>query len=197
VSHSSRFSCFETFSDENELSDSEIRDWVSPYYMSMLGPNITDDLIQPARMITDESVARLLGDFNWRTRSVGAMYAALRGETGFEQQIIGLLLKSEVCYAGRVYAHVLASFNTQCSIQALKTYLDYYLKQPQLYFDQSEVMCALKYLDQINGTNENLLFKADWDEFKKDKENWNLEKTYQRFLVSMSELLRVRCMVSI
>ena len=195
ISHRLRFSDLETFVNEDELTQDEIHDWVKPYYMAMLGPKITEKLIEPAKLIPKETVARLLGDFNWRTRSIGAMYVALRGLVEFEQQIANLLLKSEVCYAGRTYAHTLASFNTETSISALERYLDYYLQQPKLYFDQSVVMSALIYLDEINGTNRHAEFMEDWNEFVKDKENWGLEASKSWFFDNMSQLVRIKSAV--
>src|SRR5690606_22239943 len=80
--------------------------------------------------------------------------------------IIGIhLLKSEVCYAGSEYAITLASFNSERSVYYLNQYLEYYLTKPELYFDQGSVIIALKYLDELNSTNNTEKHLRNWESF--------------------------------
>lgn len=118
-------------------------------------------------IITDEVILKNLGDFNWRTRSTGAFFAALKGKVEFIEIIGNHLLKSEVCYAGKTYAKTLASFNDEVGNQYLEKYLDYYLKQPYLYFDQTPVFRAVKYLDKVNGTDNLKKHLKSWETFCK------------------------------
>ena len=57
-------------------------------------------------------VTTLLAYFDWRPRRVGARLAALREMTGFDDHIGRLLVRSDVCYAGKGYCLALARFNT-------------------------------------------------------------------------------------
>jgi hypothetical protein len=89
------------------------------------------------------------------------------------------LLKSEVCYAGHIYALTLAFFNDDQCTQYLNKYLDYYLTQPSLYFDQKYVLEAVLYLDKQNGTNFFSLHEAKWNTFQskqREAESWQAEE---------------------
>ncbi len=85
------------------------------------------------------------------------------------------LLKSEVCYAGSTYAVVLAWFNDKKGNRYLEQYLDYYLPQKDLWFDQGAVLNALQYLDKINGTAKVEAYQKRWKQFVANKPNWNQE----------------------
>ena len=166
VRHSSVFSHLKTHQNNFELTQEFINTWVIPLYMKIR--NIHDNswvdyLTLHKKEITEEITLTLLGDFNWRTRTVGAYLSALKN---YENQIgiIGThLLKSEVCYAGDLYAMVLAYYNTPEAIEYLNTYLDYYLQKPELYFDQESVLEAIAYLDTVNNT----------DNLSKHLQQWN------------------------
>ena len=82
-------------------------------------------LIQTKDKITKEVVVKLLGDFNWRTRQTGAFFAAIKHFTDLTDIIGTHFLKSEVCYAGQVYAYTFASFNTETCIEYLDNCLLY------------------------------------------------------------------------
>ncbi|KAA2242651.1 hypothetical protein F0L74_08965 [Chitinophaga agrisoli] len=155
VRHSTPFDNLPSHKNKAPLTADFLKKWVAPYYMS-IGAYDDADWINSIKEVkkdcTKEICLLLLGDFNWRTRSVGAYFAAVQGYTDLID-IIGVhLLKSEVCYAGETYALVLAFFNTATGTQYLSRYLDHYLTQPTLYFDQEHVLYALIFLDQQNGT---------------------------------------------
>lgn len=112
-----------------------------------------DYLIQHKEDITEDITLALLGDFNWRTRTVGTYLSALKGYR-HQIDIIGThLLKSEVCYAGDLYAVILAYYNQPETIAYLNRYLEYYLQKPELYFDQEAVLETIAYLDTVNNTD--------------------------------------------
>jgi hypothetical protein len=156
VRHASPFENLQFYRNETPLSAEFIIEWIVPYYMTIacfdkdwiialqnVKPNITKDICW-----------RLLGDFNWRSRLVGAYFAGVKGYTDMIDTVGIHLLKSEVCCVGHIYALTLAFFNTPESGQFLDTYLDYYLTKPNLYFDQNHVMAALLYLDKVNESHK-------------------------------------------
>lgn len=173
VRHISPFSGLPSHRNDTELTDDFIKKWVIPFYMK-IGKYDNGDCIEAIKKvkneITPEICLLLLGDFNWRTRGVGAYFAAVKGYTNL-LDIIGVhLLKSEVCCVGHVYALVFAFFNTPESREYLIKYLNYYLTTPRLYFDQEWVMKAILYLDKINGTNN----------YSEQFNNWKLFEEKQR-----------------
>lgn len=119
-------------------------------------------------------VEKLLGDFNWRTRMPGAIFAAIKDYTQYIDIIGTHLLKSEVCFAGEAYGISLASFNTDKSVEYMKTYLDYYLTRLDLIYDQTTIMSSLVYLDKINDTNEHNDLLPKWNEYVKVL-NWSVD----------------------
>lgn len=166
IRHFSTFSHLKTYKNDSELNQDFINKWVIPVYMKIR--NISDNswvdyLKQYKDDITEEVTLKLLGDFNWRTRTVGTYLSALKNYKN-QIDIIGThLLKSEVCYAGDLYAMVLAYYNTPKTIEYLNTYLDYYLQKPELYFDQESVLEAIAYLDMVNNTNNLSKHLKQWN----------------------------------
>jgi hypothetical protein len=174
VRHKSKFADLTTPINSSELTEEFIKKWVVPYYM-IIGDFHNNDLWQEQIVyihdeITPEITLLLLGDFNWRTRLVGAYFSAVKNYTN-QIDIIGtLFLKSEVCCVGHIYALVLAFYNTDKTNAFLNEYLDYYLQMPHLYFDQESVLSAIKYLDKVNKTNNLQRHLANWAKYQKDKE---------------------------
>ncbi|NIG52891.1 DUF6000 family protein [Chitinophaga sp. Cy-1792] len=153
VRHASPFQTLESYKNATEPSRDFLNRWgalcmVLPNTPAQIFQSLADDI----RAVDKEICLQLLGHFDWRTRTVGAYFAAVKGYDDLIE-IIGVhLLKSEVCFAGETYAHVLSYFNTPASVKYLDNYLEYYLLQTNLYFDQVSVMHALDYLDGINNT---------------------------------------------
>jgi hypothetical protein len=156
VRHTNPFDTLQIPSEGVEVDQAFIDKWVIPFYRVNLG-NVDEAFKRNARNalleISPQVIEKLLGHFNWRTRIVGAFFAAVKNWTQFQETIGNLLLKSEVSYAGKGYCLALVTFNTDISSDYLKRYLDYYLQQKDLYFDQAEAMSALAYLDKENQTN--------------------------------------------
>jgi hypothetical protein len=191
VRHRNPFEDLSVPRNSEELSKEFIEKWAVPFYMSGFS-NLTiqqeSDFIEIYHEIKPEIVEKLLGDFNWRTRIVGAFFSALRNLIEFEEIIGNHLLKSEVCYAGSGYCLALATFGTEKSKDFLKSYLDYYLTRKDLSFDQKEVLTALSWLDKSEAEK----YKALWREFVPDKQNWNFEKSSEDFAQIMQNLERIK-----
>lgn len=177
VRHKSPFSELESYKNEEKLDQNFLNKWVIPFYFELnnQSDNWIEMMIKVNSKLTEEVILKNLGDFNWRTRSTGSYFAAIKQAYHLEEIIGTHLLKSEVCYAGAEYAKTIASFNTPKSANFLKEYLKYYLKKPDLYFDQDSVMIALKYLDEINGSNHIDEHIEDWNNFL----NWRNNYTYR------------------
>jgi hypothetical protein len=177
VQHKSPFDSLRPFNNDFDLSRKFIDEWVAPFYQKLARADKEwiDQLISIKCEIKKDIIQTCLGDFNWRTRQTGAFFAAMLGETNFIDIIGTHLLKSEVCYAGSVYCKVLASFNTTKCVEYLNLYLDYYLSKPDLWFDQKAAMQALLFLDKRNATNYLERHVSNWQEFIRNKPNWEKE----------------------
>ena len=172
VRHKSNFDNLKSYNNNFELNQEFVTKWVIPFYME-IGNYNDDNWIESIKQIheeiTPEITLTLLGDFNWRTRLVGAYFSAIKNYT--EQiEIIGThFLKSEVWCVGHIYALVLAFYNNDKSIKYLTDYLEYYLQKPELYFDQESVLETLNYLDKTNGTSYCKKFIPNWIKLQQDR----------------------------
>ncbi|WP_299124826.1 DUF6000 family protein [uncultured Tenacibaculum sp.] len=194
IRHLSSFEELEHYSNEKELEVDFIKKWCVPFYMFQI--NNTNEFIEKLEPIkadlNTEVVKGLLGDFNWRTRIVGAYFSMIMDLKEVEDIIGTHLLKSQVCYAGTGYCLTLASFNTQKGIEYLKKYLDYYLTQKHLYFDQTDAMSALKWTDRLNGTNEIEKYLDLYEDWIPNKYSYDLEKSFKGFESQMESLNQIK-----
>jgi hypothetical protein len=185
VQNISPFNILNSHSNDKELSNDFIEQWVTPFYMRI--GDLDVDWVYQLKSIKNEIspaiIQKCLGDFNWRTRHTGAFFAVILEQPQYIDIIGTHFLKSEVCYAGRTYARVFAAFDTPKCVEYLNLYLDYYLTKPDLWFDQREAMESILYLDKVNSTNHFDRHLRNWSEFTKNKPNWkkdisteNLEK---------------------
>nr|WP_203593944.1 DUF6000 family protein [Streptomyces sp. SID9124] len=110
------------------------------------GDRFTRDLREDAGLITADEIAKLL-EGGWRERRTAAWLVAVSHRTEFRERIGELLLASEVCCVGLAYSVALASFGTVRDAALLATYLDRYLRRPDLGYDQTIVMGALQFID--------------------------------------------------
>ena len=165
IRHKSSFENLKSFQNNLELDQEFIDKWVVPFYMKIGHYSNTDwveEIKNISKEITEDITLKLLGDFNWRTRLVGAYFSAIKN---FQNQIeiIGIhFLKSEVCCVGHIYALILAFYNNEKTLEYLELYLEYYLDKPNLYFDQESALEALLYLDEINKTDKYSKFHESW-----------------------------------
>jgi len=109
-------------------------------------------LIADARQATVPELTVLL-EGEWRARLTGAVLAGIARRTSLRKRIVALLLASELVYAGQGYCYALASFGTPEDADLLTQYLDRYLPQPQLRYDQPWALGALLHIDQTLRTD--------------------------------------------
>ena len=100
-----------------------------------------------ARQASDHDLAMLL-DSEWRSRLTASWLIGLARRDQFRKRIGGLLLASEVTYAGQGYCLALARFGTAADAELLVAYLDAYLPQPDKRYDQHWALGALLHLDE-------------------------------------------------
>ncbi|MEM9022398.1 MAG: DUF6000 family protein [Bacteroidota bacterium] len=167
VRFESPFDQLTAYRNDTPVSNEFIKEWVAPFYFNLNkdSQEWVDQVVGKKPFLTDEVILTCLGDFNWRTRQTGAFFAAIMHKTEFTDIIGTHLIKSEVCFAGREYAKTLAAFNNEAAIGYLDQYLGHYLLRKDLDFDQQEVMQALIYLDEINGTRRTERHRDNWNAF--------------------------------
>ncbi|HEY0557070.1 MAG TPA: DUF6000 family protein [Thermoanaerobaculia bacterium] len=165
-----------------------IETWVRPLYFGLRQPQVEAFLATHLPRVGDELIHQLLSHFDWRPRSCGAYLAALTHRTAFADHLGRLLVRSDVCFAGKAYALALAALDEPAGNAYLEEYLDYYLQRIDLWFDQGEVMAALAYLDKKNGTDRLSRYLPLWHAFVADKKSWELGKSIAFFEENMDRL---------
>ena len=184
---------------ERKVSDAEWQEWVEPLHMLIPFRNraVDEKVRLDKSSVTSGLVTTLLGEFDWRTRGVGAYLAAVRRMNELLPFIGNMLLQSEVCCVGHTYAVVLASHNRELCVPVYLDYLRYYLTQPQYDFDQLRVYAAL--LSQTKGLPEYETELAEikmlWDSFAEQKSyiaSGDIQEEIHRFEDALSFLLELR-----
>jgi len=194
VVHRSPFSDLEIPAPTEPMSGAFIARWVTPFYMVLphrllpLEPALRGILPD----VTTERVTHLLAEVNWRPRVVGAFLVALEERHELEDLVGRLLLRSDVCDAGKFYCLALARLNTPRAVEFLREYLRYYLTRPELYFDQGDAMAALLYLDDLNGTRHAVDLMPAWDELVAQRHGHAPGPPVERFRERMHELATLR-----
>ncbi|WP_215398567.1 DUF6000 family protein [Rheinheimera oceanensis] len=189
VRHTSPYSELNVDENTQPLDSTFIATYVAPFYLQRKD---TDEFRQKylavKSSIDSKLVSKLLGDFNWRPRSVGAYFAALGSMIELEEHIGKLLLRSDVCYAGNNYCLALASFASPAAVQYLKQYLEYYLEQSDLWFDQNSAMAALSYIGAKQGEDLVTPYIPLWQKFIANKPDWDLAESIELFSQQMNAL---------
>jgi hypothetical protein len=119
-------------------------------FLRLGGPertNFVQSLVAAARQATLPELTVLL-DGEWRARLTGAVPAGIARRTVLRERIGELLLASELVYDGQGYCSALASFGTPEDAAVLTWYLDRYLPQTQLRYDQPWALGALLHIDE-------------------------------------------------
>ena len=171
--------------------DTGVRDrWVKPFYKAVPDnlASVEADLRPLLPEVSLELIHTLLARCDWRPRTVGAFFVALDRRIQFEALVGTLLLRSDVCYAGRAYCIALAQLNTPTAVDFLEQYLRYYLTRSDLWFDQAHALAAIRHLDEVNGTGHFSAFEELWRDFAWSKPNWNLTEICARFDATMRGL---------
>jgi len=177
VTHRSVFASLEVPTIEGQPSEAIINRWVAPLYTKFFDPSAQSTIAALRPEMTEDLACQLLSYRNWRPRIVGAHIVALQKYGELTDHVGRLLVRSDVCYAGEGYCHALARLNTSKSRQYLFDYLEYYLTQPDLWFDQGCAMGAVAYLDGINSSKELSRFMDKWTTFIQNKPNWDLARS--------------------
>ncbi len=193
VEHKSPFERLTSHVNEIEITQTFRNEWVIPFYFKLhdQSDEWTTKMIALKSQINEDVILQNLGDFDWRTRSTGSYFAGIKMAVHLDKIIGTHLLKSEVCFAGSQYAKTLALFNTEYAVSCFNLYLDYYLTKPELYFDQDDVIYALKYLDGINQTNHIEKHLKNWENFvlrRNQKQIENLTNLKRMFPDNCQEL---------
>ncbi|MEU2244651.1 DUF6000 family protein [Streptomyces sp. NPDC018338] len=102
----------------------------------------------------------ILLDGGWRERKTAAWLIAVSGRIEFRERLGELLLAGEGPYAGQAYCVALATFGTPADADLLVTYLDHYLRRPDLHYDQAPAIGALLLLDARLGAGQAARFLA-------------------------------------
>jgi hypothetical protein len=194
VQHVSPFSEIEVpvSYDLGELGKEKSEKWVKPFYLSFFTEDSLKLLRGQIHEVDSALIESLLKQFNWRTRSVGACLVAATKSELFLDWVGKLLLRSDVCYAGKGYCLALAALNSAKSVTYLDSYLRYYLQEPQLCFDQGDALAALIYIDKVNGMTHHESHLESWQTFTADKPNWDLREIVVRFERKISLLEGIR-----
>ena len=182
-----------------------INQWVAPYYLAILHGNYYYQLSDDERFSFNKSVNNALLNINseiviqllsgewggWREQITGSWFCGIKGWSQFADIIGKELVESKMTYAGQGLSFALACFANEKSVHYLMEYLDVYLPQINLVYDQDWVMPALMWVDEQNKTNyatRYLVPNGLWEnyvaskslELSKCKENfWNLMKYCQ------------------
>ncbi len=176
IEHSNPFEQLEIPKNDFNLSQEFLNKYAIPYYRHI--PLIEQDksnieIFKKNKLeFAPIILSNLLGDSNWRTQQTGAYFVAINNFNQFEEIIGKLLLKSELYFAGRIFALTLGHFNTITGLQYLLNYLDYYLTTINLYYDQREVLDTVKYLDEVNKTRNFDKYEELWEKFIYNKPFW-------------------------
>ncbi|MEE1789411.1 DUF6000 family protein [Streptomyces sp. BE308] len=109
--------------------------------------------------VSDQEIRALLA-YEWRSRLTAAWLVGVARRVEWRERIGGLLLASELTYAGQGYCFALARFGSQDDADTLVSYLDRYLPQLECRYDQGPALGALMRLDSQLGTSHSARFVA-------------------------------------
>ncbi len=134
-----------------------IKKWVVPFYMDLLSPSRHEEnLLSATREVwatlSEDVVGRLLDSPEWRSRSTGAYFAALKGFASQRFKIEQLLLASELVYADRTLCLGIAMLKNQESAKCLLYYIEEMTDSPSGHQHIGDALGALEYLDELNST---------------------------------------------
>jgi hypothetical protein len=182
--------------------DEFINQWVAPYYLNILHGNYCFLLKHDEQVAFNRSVNNALASINvevvnrllsggWREQITGSWYCGLKGWSQFTDMIGTKLVESKMTYAGQGHSFALACFANDKSVRYFTEYLDMYLPQINLVYDQAWVMSALMWVDEQNNTDHSVRYLASnglWQEYIADKESdvWQLDYWKNNFRTLMN-----------
>ncbi|WP_052345978.1 DUF6000 family protein [Hymenobacter swuensis] len=177
--------------------------WVKPLYMEILHANYTgtestqqlvafNQQVNTALASVDEYIITHLLKASWREKLTGSWLCGLKNWQQFVPLLGTLLVESKTMYAGQGYCFALARFATAESATYLAVYLDTYLRQPDLQYDQHWAMPALLWIDERRGTTwaqEFLVPGGLWEQYTANKLDhsiiWQLTECKRQFWAAM------------
>ncbi|MER7929692.1 DUF6000 family protein [Streptomyces sp. NPDC096057] len=104
------------------------------------------DLAADSLTISDEEITLLMGE-GWRGRLTAAWLVGFSRRLHFAQAIRNLLQSAEDPYSGKGYCFALARFGSEEDSHALESYLDVFLREPDMSSDCGWAMGALLVID--------------------------------------------------
>jgi hypothetical protein len=144
-----------------ESFDRELRDkFVRPFYLQLLGGNFTranepeasgfrHAVAASAGLISDDQIATLLTEREWRGRLAAAWFVGLTQRANFVPTVGKLLLASELVYAGQGYCVALGLIGGEECRCILRDYLNAYLPLNGRVYDQAWAVGALTHLEGL------------------------------------------------
>lgn len=152
--HTSPFADLEVPATMDQPAGVDVERHVKPFYLGGLcSPGLFAEHYGRIRAEVDTAlIRRLLSWVNWRPRKAAAYFVAIERLAECTDHIGRLLLRSDVCFAGKAYALALVCIETDAAIRYLQQYLEYYLDRLELEFDQVYVAAALTHVDAVRGT---------------------------------------------
>lgn len=169
--------------------------YVRPLYLKLLHGNFLslqgDDkkdfinLANDALQLLDEKIIQELLSSGWREQLVASWLSGLKRYRQFSDVIGELLAASKNAYAGQGFAFALACFSDNKSAQWVENYLQIYLPQMTLFYDQYWAMAALMWIDRGAKTNRADQFASLWEAYEQGKDV-KLDDFWNRFVAIMS-----------
>lgn len=169
--------------------------FVRPVYLSLLHANfawhtelhmrgqseadvaaIRARIARGAREISDEQIAQLLADREWRGRLVAAWFVGLSRRLAFIDQIGALLLASELTYSGQGFCVALGLIGGDACRNHLREYLSQYLPLRGRFYDQEWAIGALAHIERTRP--EEYLLTELWAD---ERNRMNPSGAIQRF----------------
>ncbi len=154
--------------------------YVQPFYLELLGggpfrlagserERFDTGFRWAIYAVTVDEVTTLLSSQLWRAELVGGWLVAAVQWQRFLPKVSELLLASRRAYAGRGYCIALARVPGSESAATLVRYLDRYLREPALVYNQPEALAALFMIDHALGTHHADRFVEDggmWEQWR-------------------------------
>jgi Family of unknown function (DUF6000) len=104
------------------------------------------ELVEAAHQVTDHELGVLL-ESDWRSRITAAWLIGVSRRGQFRERMGALLLESRLVFACQGYCFAFARLGTGEDARILVAYLDHYLRQPGLRYDQDWAIGALQHID--------------------------------------------------
>lgn len=105
-----------------------------------------NDLAADSLAVSDEEITLLMGE-GWRGRLTAAWLVGFSRRLQFAQVIRNLLQSAEDPYSGKGYCFALSRFGSEEDAHALESYLDVFLREPDMSSDCGWAMGALSVID--------------------------------------------------